>query len=380
MIQNYPIHIDIFALFIFLGTVQGIFLSYFFLSKHNRRIKANIFLGLLLIASSVLSFDILISYTNFMFQVLYLVDASEPFNFLIGPFFFLYVLAKIDETKIKKVYYHFLPAILYFFYSIFFHVQSLESKYNAYIEQYHPERTYITVPGGGFEDPLFIKSFVNELTIISIAAYLIFSAISVYNAQRNSSTKSHNKSVFGILWIDISFMAVILFTIIFVKAYYPHDLGDYIIIVAISIFIYSISFKIIRDSLFFKKELNEKKYSKSVLDDETKTKILTKITAVMEDKYYLKTSLSLPDLAKKINTSPNYVSQVINEKLNLTFLELIAKYRIEEAKTMILDPNLNETIEGIGYSVGYNSKSTFHSAFKKITGQTPAEFKSSNNN
>ena len=37
----------------------------------------------------------------------------------------------------------------------------------------------------------------------------------------------------------------------------------------------------------------------------------------MEEKYYLTSSPSLPDLAKKINVSPNYVSQVINEKLEL---------------------------------------------------------------
>jgi AraC-like DNA-binding protein len=373
LIQNYPIHIDIFSLFIFLGTVQGIFLSYFFLSKNNRGVKANIYLGLLLLVSSLLSLDILFSYTNFMFQVIYLVDATEPLNFLVGPLFFLYILAKVDESKIKKVYFHFIPAIIYFFYSIFFHIQSIESKYNAYIEQYHPELEYIANLGGVFEDPFLFKNFINELTIISILTYLILSIIVVYKAQNNGL----NSKAYRILWADVAFMSVILFTIIFVKFTFEHDLGDYIIIVAISIFIYSISFKIIRESLFFKNSFNEKKYTKSALDEETKYKIEQKVIQIMEDKYYLTTTPSLPDLAKKINVSPNYVSQVINEKMGSSFLELINKYRIEEAKSLILDPKLNETIEGIGYSVGFNSKSTFHSAFKRITGQTPSEFKTS---
>jgi len=377
LIQNYPIYIDIFALFIFLGTVQGIFLSYFFLSKHNRSIKSNIFLGTLLIASSLLCFDILISYTNFMFQVIYLVDATEPLNFLIGPLFFLYISAKIDETKIKKVYYHILPAIIYFLYSILFHARSIEAKYNAYLEQYHPEFDFLPVPGGSFNDPILLKEIINELTIFSIALYLIFSAIVLYKAQKKRIKNSGKKNPFSILWIDIGLMTMILFIIIFVKMYYPHDLGDYIIIVAICIFIYSISFKVIRDSVFFKRSSNEQKYSKSALDEESKAKILIRLTDALENKYYLNSSPSLPDLAKKINTSPNYVSQVINEKMNLTFLEMINKYRIEEAKGMILDDSLNETIEGIGYLVGFNSKSTFHSAFKRFTGQTPSEFKNS---
>jgi AraC-like DNA-binding protein len=61
--------------------------------------------------------------------------------------------------------------------------------------------------------------------------------------------------------------------------------------------------------------------------------------------------------------------------LGLTFHDLINTHRIEEAKKMILDPELNETIEGIAYLVGFNSKSTFHSAFKKFTGLTPSQFK-----
>lgn len=312
-----------------------------------------------------------------MFQVLYLVDATEPLNFLVGPLFFLYLLAKIDESKLKRVYLHFLPSLIYFLYSIFFHIQSLESKYNAYIDQYHPELEYIANIDGVFEDPLLFKHFINELTIISILIYLILSTILVYKSQ---ATSSNNSKVYRILWIDIVFMTVILLTIIFVKFTYPHDLGDYIIIVAISIFIYSISFKVIRGSLFFKNSFNEKKYTKSALDEETKSKIEQKVTQIMEEKYYLTTSPSLPELAKKINVSPNYVSQVINEKMGFSFLELINKYRIEEAKSLILDPSLNETIEGIGYSVGFNSKSTFHSAFKRFTGKTPSEFKNSKNN
>ena len=372
MIESYPLHIDVFALIIFLGTVQGIFLAFFFLSKQNRSVKANIYLGLLILVSSLLSFDILISYTNFMFKVLHLVDATEPLNLLVGPLFYLYIKAKLDEPKIKKVYLHFLPSVIYFFYVLFFLVENIEVKYNAYIDQYHPEMNFVEVLNSGFNDPLLLKSFINEFTMLSIGAYLILSVISIYKAHKKSRG---NEKLIKVLWIDAAFMAAILLTIIFVKLTFPHDLGDYIIIVAITIFIYSISFKVIKDSLFFQKQ--EKKYSKSVLDEETKIKILEKINEQMSNKYFLNTSPSLPDLSKKINTSPNYVSQVINEKLSLTFLELINKYRVEEAKKILKDENLNETIEGIAYSLGYNSKSTFHSAFKKITGQTPAEYRNS---
>jgi len=134
-----PLHIDVFALFIFLGTVQGIFLSLFFLSKENRSVKSNIFLGLLLIAASLLSIDILLSYTNAMFSVIYLVDVTEPLNFVIGPAFYLYVFSKLDEERVKRPKLHFIPALMYLIYATLFFVQSTEGKYNSYLDQYHPE-------------------------------------------------------------------------------------------------------------------------------------------------------------------------------------------------------------------------------------------------
>ncbi|MCB0746158.1 MAG: helix-turn-helix domain-containing protein [Ignavibacteriae bacterium] len=309
-----------------------------------------------------------------MFQVIYLVDATEPLNLLVGPLFYLYIKAKVDESKINKTYYHFIPSIIYFFYSIFFHIQSLELKYNAYLEQYHPELDFVKA-NSSFSDPLLLKHYVNELLILSIFLYLVASIIFVYKTQKKNVT---SKKTIKIIWVDITIMLVILLTIIFVKITFPHDFGDYLSIVVVTIFIYSMSFKVIRESLFFKKEKDEKKYSKSALDEENKIKILEKINDQINQKYYLNNSPSLPEFAKKVNSSPNYVSQVINEKLNLTFLELINKNRIEEAKNMLLDQNLNETIEGIAYSVGFNSKSTFNSAFKKLTGKTPSEFRNSN--
>ena len=381
MVQDFPLNIDIFALFIFLGTVQGIFLSLFFLSGNNRRVKANVYLGLLLLAASIISFDILISYTNFMFHVIYLVDASEPFNFLIGPTFFLYIAAKLDETRIKKVYYHFIPFFIYLAYSVLFLVQSAESKYNSYLDQYHPEMEFVPVTTLGFEDPLYLKSVVNELTVLSIAVYLVFAVIILYRTSRVEKHNEKRKKLFSLLWIDVSLMAFILAVLIFVKLSFTHDLGDYMIITAVTVFIYSISFKVVRESIFFHKGNFEPKYSKSVLDEESKSRIVEKITACMEnDKPFLNNSFSMQDLAKKIAVSPNYLSQVINEKLQLSFTEMVSKYRIEEAKKILLDPYSNDTVEGVGYSVGYSSKSTFHSAFKKFTGQTPAEYKASANN
>ena len=234
----------------------------------------------------------------------------------------------------------------------------------------------LLIPEAIQRDPLLLKSIVSELTICSIAVYLI---LSIYCLHKTSISEHHDKNkmkLINFLWFIIGSCAIILISIIVIKILFPADLGEYVFVSMISLFIYSLSFKIIRDSVFFQKREFERKYRKSVLDGESKDHILTKIIHVMEtEKYYLNSSASLPEFARKINQSPNHVSQVINECLNLTFFGLLAKYRIEESKRIMKDPTRKaQTIEGIAYDVGYNSKSSFNKAFKSITGITPSEF------
>jgi AraC-like DNA-binding protein len=69
------------------------------------------------------------------------------------------------------------------------------------------------------------------------------------------------------------------------------------------------------------------------------------------------------------------LSQAINDGLKKSFFEMTAEYRIDEAKRLLKEkPNFK--VEEIAESVGYNSKSSFNTAFKKITGQTPSEWRS----
>jgi AraC-like DNA-binding protein len=121
------------------------------------------------------------------------------------------------------------------------------------------------------------------------------------------------------------------------------------------------------------------KYQKSSLTYKDKDIILIAITKQMQhEKYFVNSTASLSGLAKTINESSHHVSQVINEKLNQSFFEMLASYRVEEAK-IILKTELGKklTIEEVAERVGYNSKSAFNTAFKKFSSQTPSAFRDS---
>jgi AraC-like DNA-binding protein len=119
------------------------------------------------------------------------------------------------------------------------------------------------------------------------------------------------------------------------------------------------------------------KYGGSNLSDSESAGYAQKIRSIMEkEKLYLDPEISLRELSEKTGISPRYLSQVINSRFNQNFFDFINHYRIEEAKRLMAGTVRKElTILEVMYHVGFNSKSSFQSAFRKNTGTTPTEFR-----
>ncbi len=124
---------------------------------------------------------------------------------------------------------------------------------------------------------------------------------------------------------------------------------------------------------------NKKKYKHSTLDSNSVDKHIAKLLYLLEnEKIYKRENISLQNLAAKLLIPPTHLSQIINEKLNKTFFDLINSYRIEEAKKQLLNSSkLGKNILEIAYDVGFNSQAAFYRAFKKNTGISPSKFKKS---
>ena len=122
-----------------------------------------------------------------------------------------------------------------------------------------------------------------------------------------------------------------------------------------------------------------KRYGNSSLFHEKADDYLNKLKLVMEEeKPYLDSGLTLHKLSEYVGITPQHLSQVINERLNQNFADFVNSYRIMEAKRLLVDPRGDLlTILAIAEEVGFNSKSSFNSAFKKISGMTPTEYKKS---
>jgi AraC-like DNA-binding protein len=102
-----------------------------------------------------------------------------------------------------------------------------------------------------------------------------------------------------------------------------------------------------------------------------------KLIQFMErEKPFKKAELMLPELAASLSISPNHLSQILNDNLGQSFFDFINAYRVKEAQQALLDPSKQHlTILAIAYEVGFNSKSTFNTVFKKHTQMTPSQYK-----
>jgi AraC-like DNA-binding protein len=381
--------ISVFDLIIFLGVFQGIFISFFFIRSGRRDVKPNLYQGLLLLFLTLSMFEELLNNTGYIVKVMAISNFAEPFNFTFGPLAFLYIRSLLYPDSKGKVWPHFLIFVLWTLYIILYFIQPVELKYNAYLGSKHPDWPHLDTIIKINNDPLGIRPYTNLLTGIHFSCYIV--ALFYLVVKRMKQLNEHLLSLTDprlklARSVGIHFLIIVLiFT--FVKLYFCADIGDYLISSYLSFMIFSTSWMVVKNSSFFGQpqfflQFPGVKYERSSLSEQEKASIHQKILKEMEvNRYHTRNLASLSDLAHTISESSHHVSQVINEVMGKGFFEMLAWYRVEEAKRIIrADRETKLTVEDIAEQVGYNSKSSFNTVFKKQTGQTPSEFRRSAKN
>lgn len=117
-----------------------------------------------------------------------------------------------------------------------------------------------------------------------------------------------------------------------------------------------------------------RRYARSALRGDDLTRIAGKLDAAMQNaQLWQNPSLSLIDLANTTGVSQNNISQTLNEHLGVNFYDYVNGWRIKAACAALRDTD--QSVLAISEEVGFNAKSTFNAAFKKITGQTPRQYR-----
>ena len=84
-------------------------------------------------------------------------------------------------------------------------------------------------------------------------------------------------------------------------------------------------------------------------------------------------ALSLAHVAKASGASVFHFCRVFKKTTGLTFTDYVARVRLEDAKTELLNPD--RRVSEIAYNVGFQSLTQFNRVFKRVFGQSPTEFR-----
>lgn len=119
------------------------------------------------------------------------------------------------------------------------------------------------------------------------------------------------------------------------------------------------------------------KYQRSALGEQQSARIAAKLQKTMQSELlYLDETLTLYKLADHLAVPAHYLSQTLNQHLQTSFFEYVNQTRVEAAKQKLKQSD--DSVLSIAMSVGFNARSSFYTAFKANTGQSPAQFRAAN--
>jgi AraC-like DNA-binding protein len=121
------------------------------------------------------------------------------------------------------------------------------------------------------------------------------------------------------------------------------------------------------------------RYERSGLEEPVALDLLARIDQTLtRDRLFARADLTLADLATAVDATPHQVSEVLNRYANVSFHDLVNRRRVADVKEQLRDPASDAfTIEGIGASAGFGSRSALYAAFRRFERTTPTAFRTS---
>ncbi|THU40140.1 AraC family transcriptional regulator [Niastella caeni] len=368
------------GVFNFAAALQGIFLAYLLINKKGDQLEYR-YLALLVLIVSLSILGPVLGITGYYRQLPYLIRVSEPLALLFGPLLYIYIFVLSEGKPPRYFYLHFLPFVIY----------------TAFLFPF-----YMLPPA---EKIALIEAQVNKkvsnmwgqvIRLFHVSLYIFFAYRQIHSLQQKlkQSFSDLNKFKLHQSIHILKFYAIIIaicFVICIVSLVHPMDfvVVNNIAGLSVGLLIYSLAYVNWNhpgispavlpkaEAVPNRQEPTERKRLNYYLSEEQFRKYADKLGAILlEQQVYLNPELSLNHLSENLGIPAYQVSEIINRHYEVSFFDLINQFRVNEVKKRLADPAYNHfSVLAISMDCGFNSKSSFNNAFKKITGTTPSEYR-----
>jgi AraC-like DNA-binding protein len=365
-----------------IGTFEAIFLLLLLLGKKNKSVP-DYLLGVIFVLYAISIGSVYLELQNAKNNPAYsaITNISWIFLFLHGPALWFYIKSLSEhEFRFKPLYLlHFIPFI---FFSVF--------QYYNFISLTLTEKVSF------LENDVFKELVSYKITVLAIGvstiSYNIW-ALNLIRRRRDKLMQQYSKiEDIDLGWLRALTVAalicysvnVALFNLDMIFHFASYKSLMFLTNSFATVYVLFLGFFGLRQGNIFIDSLrvtgetavrsgNGKNTSPVISTDDVFIKTL--IRNMEEKQPYLDPEITISRLSELLDVKIEFLSEVLNTRLNQNFFDFINKYRIEEFKIQsILKANSHLSIMGIAYNCGFNSKASFYRAFRKFEGTSPSEY------
>ncbi len=365
-----------------IGVFQAALLVLLLLTKRKKSTPDFILAGYLFLSALLIFFTWMEIWTrNSDQQILWLTNLRTPLILLIGPILWLYVKSITDQHFRFKPKYLFtlIPFLL---------VLGLFTARNYF----QPQQAIAAAPNAepAF-NPMFFF-FVTGLIALSNLGYVLWGLLLIRRYKRALKTFFSSTEKINLQWLEFIHIAALITYTSISGLYIINGVFGFMSYQVLQQAGYGIAamlvlvigfFGIRKGSIFtssnidfdMEKAIEEEEEVPSKLTSEEEIFVHRLLEFMKTDKPHLDPEINLVLLSRKLKVSPEYLSDIINSRLNKNFYDFINHYRIEEFKQLCKALESKKlTLISLAYDSGFNSKATFNRVFKKEVGCTPSEY------